>query len=202
MHITEDLLPDIALVRLPKTDRFFPILPDTGTQINDALLANRTGESNSPIIFTDRYAILIESSLILTAIVIENTATSPRILSIRPGESKHYFKNIQFKKSDGILNAFWPIHGDRFDRHFIVEELQFPNDAQFAKFAEKLAISSSQIQWRNVYIHSQNGSILRIFFQTENDKTFMIVGNKINDFDHDVNIKGIHELSPEVVKFT
>lgn len=204
MNITENLLTDISLLRIPNTTTFIPVLPDSCSMLNDAAIANKLKDGNNALVFVDRSAILVESSAISLPVIIENNKVgTPRVISLLPGNSSHYFKHIEFKKITEVLNIFWPINDDRFNRIFIIENILLQNNEDSA-LAKILAISRSQVQLRNVYIHTQHldimGNMMRIFFQTENGKAYMVVVNKVNDLDINVSLKGIHELSPEVAQ--
>ena len=198
-HITEDLLTTISLIRPAQAQAFFPVLPESCSKLNDALMEHTVNEQSSSVIFTNKYAILVESPIVSLPVSIENFTKTPRIISLQPGNSTHYFKSIQLKKSDGVLNVFWPIDGDRFDRQFIIEELNFPL-VENTPLTKILNLSGSQVQLKHVFVHTQKGNTMRIFFQTELGKAYMLVANKKDTWAQDVDLKGIHELTPAVAQ--
>ncbi len=200
MHITEDLLATVSVIRLANTNTVIPVLPHSCSKINDTLIKHAQEEGNNNLVMTKRFAILVESTAVPMPVIIENMPdTGTCIISIRPGESKHYFKQIEWKEKSNLLNAFWPIDGDRFDRHFIIDQVDFPIDST-SPLAKKLGLTDSSASLHNVYVHTQKGAVLRIFFQTKDHKTYMVVINKVDSFAKNVDLKGMHELSPEVAQ--
>jgi len=69
-----------------------------------------------------------------------------------------------------------------------------------AALAKMLKLSGSEIHLKNIWVHTQKEDILRIFFQTEPGKAYMLVVNKTDFWAQDISLKGIHELSPEVAQ--
>lgn len=94
---------------------------------------------------------------------------------------------------------FWPVSDDRFNRVFLIDELSFPNDQLFKKWATRLGIDQTTIVCKNVYGIAENGAIVRIIFQTEQGTSYMLVVNKVNDSEPSVHIKGLHLLPQETI---
>lgn len=192
-YITQNMITTTSLVRLPESSDFITVLPDFCMKINDQFLKEYTKEI---ILDKNITTVLLESALIENVILTENKIQAPRIISLLPGDSIHFIKHLALKSNHNLLSSFWPIEGDRFNRQFLIEKLVFPsNDFPLLK---QIGLNEEKICLKNIYIHAQKGSLLRIFFQTESNKAFMITGNKLDLYSNEVSLKGILELSPEI----
>ena len=198
-NITQNMISNIPQIRLPHAKSFIPALSNNTTVINDAFVSYHQEQSGSAYTMADRFAILVHSKCVPFPLIFNNENNMPHIISLIPGPSKQYFKKLTFKTIDHALNAFWPVPGDRFNRHFIIEQIEFPHDKN-SETLKHLDLPEGNVALQNVMIHAQTEDILRILFQTKDGKSHMIVANKTDAFAQQVSLKGIHQLTPEVAQ--
>lgn len=197
--ITENMMSNIPQIRLPGTTSFIPALSKNTSVINDAFLKYHQEQTTAAYTLADRFAILIQSACIPFPLIFDNKYNAPHIISLIPGPSKHHFEKLIFKNADHALNAFWPVPGDRFDRYFVIEKIEFPYDKN-SEVLKLLQLNDGPVALQNLMIHAQTEKILRIFLQTKTGQSFMIVANKTDVFAPEISIKGVHQLTPEVAK--
>ncbi len=191
-HITPSLLCNTPSVRLPHSDKWMIILPDTYFRITDLVL--RVNKKDTLILNENTEAVLLEAPQIAVPVTIKNTRRVPRMVSALPGSSRHFIKQLTLKTNYCILGAFWPLEGDFFNREILIEQLDFP--AKDFSLKDQLHYEGDTITLKNVLIASEK-SMLRIFFQTEEGISYMAVANKVNELARDASLKGLYPLNDE-----
>lgn len=193
--ITYTTLCDNPMVRLAHTTAFVPVLPNKITTINNALIKIKQQEEAKNInIWQD--IILVDTPHIPLPVIIKNPA---RIVSIAPGKSSHYFDKLEFKNATNFFDTFCPIEGNSyFDKFFLIGEIIVPNDKK-SPIAQKLGADGEKITAKNILVHVQQDTLMRVFAQIENNY-FMITINRMDYINGRANLKGITKMSPEVVQ--
>jgi hypothetical protein len=194
-NMKPDLLCTTPVVRLPNATHFTTILSDTYLQITDLLLEWK-GEKEPIESTRETNVVLLEASFIPSALILHYDKHVPSIISILPGASSHFIQSLELKTSRGFFRAFWPLEADYFEREFLIEELSLPSED--FPLSEEWNIQNDTVILKNVWVIAK-GSEMRIFLQTEESSSFMLLINKKDFFSEQniVGIKGIHPLSNE-----
>ena len=190
--IKPDLLSSTAVVRLPNATHFTTILSDNHLQITDLLLEWKKEEEAIESTWATN-VVLLEASFIPSTLILQHDREIPSIISILPGNSSHFIQNLKLKSSRGLLSAFLPLDGDPFEREFLIETLSFP--AHGFPLSEEWNLQKDEVILKNVWVVA-NGSVVRIFLQTEEDLPYMLLASK-KDYKYVAEIKGINPLSNE-----
>lgn len=181
------------MIRLPNAVAFTTLLADSYLLISDTLLKWKQ-ESKSIESTQDTDVVLLEAPFISLPLHLRQSYRVPSIISIRPGSSKHFIQELNLSTNRGLLSAFWPLESDHFEREFLIEELSFPSEG--FSLGEELGIKTDTVILKNIWVIAKESG-MRIFLQTEEEKSFMLLVNKKELFSERSPgiIKGIHSLS-------
>lgn len=191
------------LIRLAGTDKFMPLLYDEYMLINNPLIQLKAEQQLPLKASKEIHTILVESSVIPPLTIENKNHAMPRIVSLQPGNAQHYFEKITCQNGNDFVSAFWPLDEDLYDRTFVIDELIFPidpnNPFEKALVEKTLGITKQQVCSKNVLIVTHQADVVRIYFQTEENKSFLmtLVINQVNTWKKQVIPKAVHELSPE-----
>ncbi len=191
--ITFRTLCDNPLIRFAYSSKFVPVLPDNTTIINDELIALKKDEQSTTIIINESN-ILVASAHVPFHLIIKNPA---RIASICAGHAKHYFEKIEFKSNTSFLDTFSPLEGNyQYEKHYIIDEMIIPNDKN-SPIAKKIGLTNEKIVAKNVLVHTQRDTLIRIFAQID-DGFYMLTINRTDYLSGAPELKGISKMTKAV----
>lgn len=162
-------------------------------KITDALVVVKKVEKESIIITPNIKFLQIETNIVDVPVIIEK-GSKPIFISTKSGKAEHIFEKIDasnFVSSDLML-FFWPLKSLKFTKIFLIKELSCKSDEILKKL---INTSEDQIILKNVMIIIEEDSLMNIFFQTAENKTFGVYGKSIDQ--EKPSLKAVSVLNKE-----
>lgn len=179
---------NIPNIRFAGSDRFVIYSPVNAVKINEQIVALKKYYKKS-IIVDHQIPVLLEIPFITAPLLLKKQDPLPRIVSVIPGHAVHYLKKIdshEYQPLD-LLRVFWPLHSSSFNKTFLIKKLTCANNPELSQILG-LNEKDKEIILRNVIVYLDRDSLVRIFFQTVDGKSFSSYGRFIDNNQSDFGL--------------